>query len=222
MTIVERAHQLEQILLQLVENKVLPQESYLAGGTAVYFYLSHRLSVDLDFFTPKPFNAEVLIFEMRKLLGQVDVEILEKETLILYLTPEKLKFSLFYLPYPLLSPLTSYQVKPGSFCSLASLDDIGAMKAIAIVQRGSAKDFIDLYSLLQNTSYSFEDLALKVRKKYSVEGKYDYNLKTAMVYFDDAERELDAIWLVDTEKRARKISITKWNEIKSYFVRFCE
>jgi predicted nucleotidyltransferase component of viral defense system len=222
MTIVERAQQLERILLQLVENKVLPQESYLAGGTAVYFYLRHRLSLDLDFFTPKPFNAEALIFEMRKLLGQVDVEILEKETLILYLTPEKLKFSLFYLPYPLLSPLTSYEVRPGSFCSLASLDDIGAMKAIAIVQRGSAKDFIDLYSLLQNISYSFEDLALKVRKKYSVEEKYDYNIKTAMVYFDDAERELDAIWLVDTENRARKISNAKWNEIKSYFVRFCE
>jgi len=31
-------------------------EFYLAGGTAVYYYLKHRKSLDLDFFTQKVFD----------------------------------------------------------------------------------------------------------------------------------------------------------------------
>ena len=30
----------------------LPPQTYLAGGTAVALHLGHRLSIDLDFFTP--------------------------------------------------------------------------------------------------------------------------------------------------------------------------
>jgi hypothetical protein len=39
-------------LTRLLRYNLLPEKSYLAGGTAVYFYLKHRVSVDLDFFTP--------------------------------------------------------------------------------------------------------------------------------------------------------------------------
>lgn len=217
----ERAALLKRLLLQLIENQVLPQGGYLAGGTAVYFYLRHRFSVDLDFFTPRPFNAEAQLFRIRELIKDTDVELLEKDTLIANLSPSKLRFSLFYFPYDLLLPLTPHEVKPGIVCPLASYDDIEAMKAVALVQRGSAKDFIDLYSLLRHTGHSFLDLALRVHKKYLVDEKYDYHLKTAMVYFDDAERELDAIWLVGDGDEARNISDRDWGQLKDFFIRFC-
>lgn len=35
----------------------LPSDSYLAGGTAIALYHGHRLSVDLDFFTPRAFDS---------------------------------------------------------------------------------------------------------------------------------------------------------------------
>ena len=35
----------------------LPKDVYLAGGTAVALYFGHRLSVDLDFFTPMGFDS---------------------------------------------------------------------------------------------------------------------------------------------------------------------
>jgi len=37
---------LQKILVEVLESKILPQDSYLAGGTALYFYLNHRVSVD--------------------------------------------------------------------------------------------------------------------------------------------------------------------------------
>lgn len=221
MNIENKLLSLEKILVQIIKNKLLPQESYLAGGTAIYFYLHHRLSVDLDFFTPKAFNPEALIFKMRNSFEEVNLELIEKETLILFLSSEKLKFSLFHLPYQPLSPITLHEVKSGIICPLASLDDIEAMKAIALAQRGSAKDFIDLYDLMLRTRHSFKDFAFRVRTKYQVDEKYDYHLKTAMVYFDDAEKELDAIWLVDETGGVRNISNQEWKNIKNFFVRFC-
>ena len=140
---------LENILAKLIKSAILPHDCYLAGGTALYFHFHHRLSVDLDFFSPKPFRPETFIYKFRQEYGEVDLELMQKDTLILFLSPERLKFSLFYLPYKPLSPLVPYEIEPGIICSLASLDDIEAMKTLALVQRGSAKDFVDLFYLLK-------------------------------------------------------------------------
>jgi len=43
------ADSLKQKLTRTLECGILPDDAYLACGTAVYFYLRHRLSVDLDF-----------------------------------------------------------------------------------------------------------------------------------------------------------------------------
>jgi predicted nucleotidyltransferase component of viral defense system len=217
----KKRQNLEKILIQLLDNQVLPEECYLAGGTALYYYLHHRLSIDLDFFVPKPFNSEALVFNMRERFKEVDLELMEKDTLILFLSAKKMKFSLFYLPYPLLSPLTPYKIRSGTICPLASLEDIEAMKAISLVQRGSAKDFVDLYYLVKQTKHSFEDIALHVRRKYKVDEKYTYHLKTAMIYFDDAEKEVNGIVLINRAGRIRTISKNEWKEIKAFFVRFC-
>lgn len=216
-----KAHVLENILAKLMKSAILPDNFYLAGGTALYFYLHHRLSVDLDFFSSRPFSPETLVFKFRQEFGEVDLELMEKDTLILFLSPDKLKFSLFYLPYKLLSPLTAYEIGPGIAASLASLDDIEAMKTLALVQRGSAKDFVDLYYLLKKAGHSFRDLSLLVQRKYSVDDKYNYHLKTAMAYFDDAEQELEAVMLVDESGGIRGIAEKEWQEIKDFFVRFC-
>ena len=217
----QKAHALGNVLAKLLESAVLPHDCYLAGGTALYFHLHHRLSVDLDFFSPRPFLPETLVFRLRQEFGEADLGLMEKETLILFLSREKLKFSLFYLPYKRLSPLVPHEIRSGLFCSLASLDDIEAMKTLALVQRGSAKDFVDLFYLLRKTGHSFADLSLLVQGKYDVDKKYDYHLKTAMVYFDDAELELAAIMLVDESGRIRSISVKEWTEIREFFVGFC-
>ena len=216
-----KARVLENVLAKLMKSAILPEDCYLAGGTALYFRFHHRLSVDLDFFSPKPFSPETLVFKFRQEFGEVDLELMEKDTLILYLSPEKLKFSLFYLPFRLLSPLTAYEIGPGTVASLAFLDDIEAMKALALVQRGSAKDFVDLYYLLKKAGHSFRDLSLLVQRKYDVDDKYNYHLQTALAYFDDAEQELDAIMLVDETGGIRSIAEKEWQEIKDFFVRFC-
>lgn len=68
---------------------------------------------------------------------------------------------------------------------LASLNDIAAMKVSAIVNRGTKKDFIDLYTLLQ--SFTLDDILDMYSRKYS-DGSLFIVMKS-LTYFDDAETD---------------------------------
>jgi len=123
---------LEEQLGCLLKCNILPARTYLAGGTAVYFYLRHRLSVDLDFFTESAFSSENLLSNVKGCFDKVAVELLENDTLILYLSHEKIKFSLFHFPYGLLTPANNMVTHGGITCPLASLNDIATVKLTAL------------------------------------------------------------------------------------------
>lgn len=207
-------------LIQIMKCRLLPEASYLAGGTAIGLFLSHRRSVDLDFFTPKKFNSQYFVYDMKKCFKDAVVEIMEENTVILYVSNEKIKFSLFYLPYNLLSAVEFIKLDRNISCPVASIKDIEAMKAIAITQRGSAKDFVDLFFLLKKSNHNFKDILKFVIKKYDVENRYEYHLKTSFVYFDDAEKEKDNIMLMKNMGKIHKITNKEWNDIKQFFYDF--
>ncbi|MFA4028827.1 MAG: hypothetical protein GDYSWBUE_000891, partial [Candidatus Fervidibacterota bacterium] len=48
------------------------REFYLAGGSGVALHLGHRVSEDLDFFTPKELNTTLLIQRLRR-VGEFDL-----------------------------------------------------------------------------------------------------------------------------------------------------
>jgi len=115
----------------------ITQPFYLAGGTAVAFHLGHRISVDLDFFGPESFDAEKLA-ECLADLGCFRVESFAPDTLLGSF--EDVRISFFRYRYPLADePVTVL----GTL--VVGLGDLAAMKIEAIGQRGSRRDFIDLY-----------------------------------------------------------------------------
>lgn len=215
----EIAALLKKLLNDIIKAGVLPKDCYLAGGTAVYFYLNHRLSRDLDFFSLNVFHSEIILKRFENYF-EVKIEILEKDTIIIYLTKEKIKFSLFHYPYPLLNNLHFKEINNHMECPIASFLDIIAMKIIAIVQRGSAKDFIDLFFLLEKMKLQFHEIVGLVKKKYGVEDRYEYQIKTAITYFDDADQEVSDIYLIDKKDNLGMISEKNWNDIKYFFIEF--
>ena len=85
--------------------------------------------------------------------------------------------------------------------NLASLSDIAAMKCIAVVQRGTKRDFVDMYFL--NKMFGLPKIFEWVAKKYPM---YDtYHIKTALMYFVEAERDVMPKMLVDCG----------WEEVKT-------
>ncbi len=91
--------------------------------------------------------------------------------------------------YPLLQPVGIDQQYS---CPVASLDDLACMKLSAIAQRGSRKDFIDLYTIAQHHR-PFTELLDLYRRKYAVEDVTP--VLYGMAYFDSAVQEpMPARW----------------------------
>ncbi|WP_162138249.1 nucleotidyl transferase AbiEii/AbiGii toxin family protein [Thermodesulfobacterium thermophilum] len=90
---------------------------------------------------------------------------------------------------------------------LASLEDILAMKTSAILQRGSKKDFVDVYFILKELKINCEQLIRIFQQKYG-----NFNpliIKKVLTYFEDADKEGEL-------KMIKKIS---WDKIKKYFIK---
>jgi len=90
------------------------------------------------------------------------------------------------------------------------------MKAVAINQRGSLKDFIDLFYIIRETGLNFEAISSLAIKKYGLSTHYDYHFRTSFVYFDDAEREVDQIVMLEGGREKRPFTNEEWEKIKAF------
>ncbi len=160
---------------------------HLAGGTALALYLGHRKSIDLDLFTPYPFNTTRLEhFLVTKFGFQGDYS--EQNTLKGRI--DGVKIDCITHPYPLLqNPLEEEGIR------LYSQPDIIAMKLSAIADNGSRlKDFIDIAYL--STQYSFQEMLGFYVQKFPTSSPLR-PLK-GITYFDDIDHEETVVMLEST------------------------
>jgi len=215
-----------EILKKIIHSAVLPPDTYLAGGTAVAMYYGHRLSDDFDFFTFEYFNQDQIMSVLKNNFFKVEFAYLLPHSIVCFLFTDKnifTKFSLFRLPYKLIEPsvmlantanLNDYKIQ------VASLSDLLCMKATAIAQRGSAKDFVDMYYLLKDTQIKFSELIRIIKIKYHLTETLLYQLKTGMNYFVDAEEKelLEKVLMYQQSGKHIPIKQKEWKEIKKYFI----
>jgi len=174
---------------------------YLAGGTNLALQIGHRTSLDFDFYTKKRFDS----LELHRLLEKnfKEIILLQKAEGTLIVKINSVAISFFQYPYPLISLLIKYQ----NFPPLASKEDIAAMKIIAISDRGTKRDFIDIYFLLEE--FSLKEIFGFVKKKYP-----NFNIYVGLMgltYFIDAEK-----------KQKRKLYLfhsVSWNEVKKFLIK---
>ena len=152
----------------------------LGGGTALALQLGHRYSEDLDFFRAGTFDTDRMLTTLTA-IG--DVSIHDRSTDTLHLALNGLRFSFLQAQAPLLFPGTHYRG-----LIVADPRDIAIMKVVTIGGRGSRKDFVDLYFILQGGG-SIDDILALVRQRFSRIDYNAYHLLKSMVYFDDAESE---------------------------------
>lgn len=179
-------------LLEKLSDLSVLKDARLVGGTALALQLGHRTSTDLDFFGRINADSEELRDILRE-IGSVEVASVSKNINIFWLNG--IKVDMVNYPYPWLDlPIEENRVR------LASLNDIAAMKIAAIVNRGTKKDFIDLYTLLQ--SFSLDNILDMYSRKYS-DGSLFIVMKS-LIYFDDAE----------TDPMPNVLNDTTWEDVK--------
>jgi len=177
-------------ILNKSQKEILPKLSilrglgaYLAGGTALTLQIGHRTSVDFDFYTPKRFGGGTLEKLIKKNLPKCRIKILRdtNDTFEAILNSQ-VRLSLFYYDYKLLkNPVIAENIP------IISLEDIAAMKLIAISQRGKRRDFVDFYYLLK--IFDLRQIMQATEKKYPAFDIY-HGLK-GLLYFKDADDDLE-------------------------------
>ncbi|MFZ5822256.1 MAG: nucleotidyl transferase AbiEii/AbiGii toxin family protein [Chloroflexota bacterium] len=158
------------------------QDFYLAGGTGLALHLGHRFSVDPDFFSEdKNAVGPDQRSALRSLLDDPTLAITYDKDSTFVVNWSGVGISFFRLNlYPLVKPTLRV-----AKMRLASVEEIGAMKLAAIVNRGTRKDMVDLYCILQRVP--LESLFQVAAIKYAKVRSFPVSALRALSYFDDAE-----------------------------------
>jgi predicted nucleotidyltransferase component of viral defense system len=135
----------------------------------------------LDSFTSQDFNSEKIT---ENLDNDFDVSIEHEAENITITYINEIKVDFVKMGYPVLyKPIISENIR------MLDIRDIAAMKLKAIAQRGSKKDFFDIYFFLQ--TMTLESLLQLFKKKFEQHELF-YIIKS-LTYFKDAENYADPI-----------------------------
>ncbi|OGY79603.1 MAG: hypothetical protein A3B74_02410 [Candidatus Kerfeldbacteria bacterium RIFCSPHIGHO2_02_FULL_42_14] len=156
------------ILDHLSWEKDVHENFYLSGGTALAeFYLHHRLSEDLDFFSEKEFDPQVIQVVLKKIQKKVKLKKIDfqqsfnRNLFFLSIGNDIVKTEFTYFPF---SPITNGMNY--NELRIDSLLDIAVNKVFTIYQKPRSRDFIDLYCILQKERWPFENLIKKAKIKF--------------------------------------------------------
>jgi len=185
----------------------LAEHFYLTGGTALArFYFHHRESLDLDLFTndwgQEFAHANQIILGILHTLELRITSQVVTDTFLQYIVTDAagtpLKVDLVKdIPVHFGELVTRNGIR------IDSLENIGSNKVLAIFGRTDAKDFIDLYWILQQTGFKFDDLYRRSREK---------DMGLSELYLAYALQNVEKIRLFP-----RMLEPLAWDEIKTFF-----
>lgn len=185
--------------IQLASQIPAVSNAYLAGGTALALQIGHRISIDLDFFTLIDFDENQLEMDLIKFPG---FKLQNKAWKTLLGSIGQTQFSFFYYKYPLLDKTIPY-----GGIELAGKKDLAAMKIHALSDRGTKRDFVDLFFL--GKVFSLDEMLEFYNHKYSDLDDKLYHILRSLDYFMDAE---------NLEERSLQMLVDyNWDEVKDFF-----
>jgi predicted nucleotidyltransferase component of viral defense system len=161
----------QKIALEVLASSFLKNKFYWTGGTLLsYYYLHHRYSYDLDFFSEEKFSFD----EINQLVSEIKVKGNFKEVEFkkiydryefLFIGKESLRVEFVYYNH---EKKTLRKRKKFLGVFIDSLEDIATNKLIALLDRSEPKDVFDLYFIFTSTKISPQKLIKLVEKKFGV------------------------------------------------------
>lgn len=159
----------QKLLLNLLsKERYITGNFYLTGGTALTeYYLHHRYSEDLDFFSLKEVDPSVIQTYLKKIstlafILKIDFQqSFNRNLFFLKLKGEIIKTEFTYYPFSQIS-------KPKEINGILvdSLKDIAVNKTFTIYQQPQSRHFIDLYMIIKSKKWTFANLIKLARIKF--------------------------------------------------------
>ena len=185
----------EDVIPEPLSRVVAPlPDWFVIGGHAVRCLCPYRPSRDVDFGVGSARRLDDLVAQLE---ASATIEILERAPDTVHLRWNGINVSVFVLE--MLVPFTSER--------RLTVPGILATKLHAILDRGTRRDFFDLYVTMQSQKLGIADALAAMREVYRQPIK-DALLLRALTYFDDAEREA----------RLPGEGGDDWNSVKDFFL----
>ena len=164
----EILHERQIAFLEAVGRSPLSGNFYLTGGTALAaFYLKHRFSEDLDFFSEREIDVlalNVFLGGLKKKLGFSTMDFQQsfnRNLFFLYFPDRILKIEFTFYPFPRIEKgVRKYGLE------IDSIRDIAVNKLFTIYQRIAARDYVDLYFICRERKFTIRDLTKKAKAKF--------------------------------------------------------
>ena len=159
----------KKILALIGGDTAIAESFYLSGGTALAeYYLGHRLSEDLDFFSEQEFDPQAISAFFKKIQDKAGItsvtyeQSFNRNLFFLDVGADRIKTEFTYYPFPRIE-----QGQRIEKLSIDSLLDIAVNKVFTVYQKPRSRDFIDLYCILQKEkSWTIDELAKKAQIKF--------------------------------------------------------
>lgn len=152
----------------LCKEKFITDNFRFGGGTALSeFYLKHRYSDDLDFFTDNEENIDNLKPKLTLIFKNIGVksieyrEVVSSKIFFLKKDPrESVKTDFNFFPFKRFDTGIRYKG-----LEIESIFDIAISKLDTILTRNKARDFVDFYYIQKQYSYKLEFLLQRLEEK---------------------------------------------------------
>lgn len=154
----------------------------LVGGTALALQMGHRMSVDFDLFSEKPLSARIYSQVKREFSGFLVSRLVNlADQLTVKVNDVKIDF--VYDKFKFVQPVIRFQG-----IQVATIAEIAAMKAYTLSFRGSNKDYVDLYFILQEKHITLEQIGAMAEKRYGNEFNFRLFLEQ-LLYIEETRKE---------------------------------
>jgi predicted nucleotidyltransferase component of viral defense system len=170
----EVLNKIQKIVLDIFSKSNLSKKFYFTGGTALaFFYLNHRRSDDLDFFTEENFglkDIEDFINELKRKLSlrSINVKKLNGRYEIIIQNKGFCRIDFNKYEYKALKKKNKFKN-----ILIDSLEDIAANKTLSLFDRDEPKDVFDIYFLIKKAGLSSKKLLKLTENKFGLKFSED-------------------------------------------------
>ena len=151
----------QKVLNKICNNEIFNDELYFTGGTALAYYLNHRVSEDIDIISSKTLNHKTIIPNV-SLLGATKLQdenvvalriagLFPDEYMIKFVL-DNVKLEFFQANRPIQKEILS-QATSNSFqnskLKILDLKSIAKLKIVALIMRDKSRDLFDFGAILE-------------------------------------------------------------------------
>ncbi|MGE4383922.1 MAG: nucleotidyl transferase AbiEii/AbiGii toxin family protein [Arcobacter sp.] len=172
-------------LNKIKELEVFKDELYFTGGTALSYFINHRISEDIDIVSPKLLDYRKIIPIITSIgAKKVDDENIMSLRLaglfpdeyILKFVLDDVKIEFFFANRPIqkdiLKELT-YTNFENSNLKILDLKSIIKLKLVALFQRDKSRDLFDFGSMLEKNIISMDEILFVAKESKNINSKED-------------------------------------------------